>query len=220
MKFLLSIFLLLGACAPLVRQTRTQEAARLEVQARLRNSASPSILFIGNSYSFGLPAELQKIAAEHGKQVRTGHSTYSGWTLAKHAKHKPTLEKIRTGKWDVVVIQEFSLNPAKFSMLRDAQMFPPLQALAGEARNAGAIPVLYQTWGRRNAFEIMNPKIRDGYRAASKKAGGLYIVPVGDAWEKEVNAGKSNELFMPDGSHPTPAGVHLNAETFYRAFFG
>lgn len=219
MKFLLSIFLLLGACAPLVHQPRSMEDARREVRERLRGKAEPSILFVGNSYSFGVPAALKAIVAENGRAVRTGHSTHSGWSLARHAKHGPTLRKIRSGKWDIVVFQEYSLNPAKFSLVRDHVMFPAVKALAAEARAAGAAPVLYQTWGRRDSFAVMNSKVRDGYLAASRNAGGLFVVPAGDYWEREIAAGRGTDLFLPDGSHPTAIGNRLTATAFNDAFF-
>lgn len=219
MKFLLSLFLLLGACAPLVHQSRTMEDARREIRGRVDGKAEPAILFVGNSYTFGVPAALKKLAAENGKAIRIGHSAHSGWTLAQHSSHEPTLRKIRSGKWDIVVLQEYSLNPAKFSLVRDRVMFPAVRALADEARAAGAIPVIYQTWGRRDSFYVMNPKVRDGCLAAARNAGGLYVVPAGDYWEREMSAGRGDALFEPDGSHPTYAGNRLTATAFYDAFF-
>lgn len=219
MKFLLAIFLLLGACAPLVHRNRSSGDARREVHDRLRGKSGPAILFVGNSYSFGVPAALRQISAQHGKSIRTGHSTHSGWTLAQHAQHEPTLRKIRSGKWDIVVLQEYSLNPARFSLWRDHLMFPAVRSLAKEARDAGAIPVIYQTWGRRDSFARMNPRVREGCLAAAEAAGGLLVVPAGDYWEREISAGTGGDLFLPDGSHPTAAGNRLTASAFYDAFF-
>lgn len=224
-KILLIVCLIgLGACAPTIaarakKPSRSDADARRELDERIRLHPEPSILFVGNSYSFGVPAALKQVAAEHGKTLRIGHSTHSGWTLAKHSTHEPTLRKIRNGNWDIVVLQEFSLTPAKPALLRNHAMFPPLLTLAEEARRAGAIPVLYQTWGRRDRFHTMNPQVRQGYQAASRAAGNLVIIPVGDSWEREFNAGRGNELFMEDGSHPTTTGNRLTAVAFYNALF-
>ena len=106
-------------------------------------------------------------------------------------------------------------------------MYQPLRQLAREARQVGAVPVLYQTWGRRDGdpklrqddFHAMNARLRAGYQAAAENAGGLAVVPVGDAWEREFSAGQGGELFMEDGSHPAPRGNELIAETFFEAFF-
>jgi len=187
-----------------------------------------SVFFIGNSYSFGVPGQLRKIAESRGRKVRVGHSTYGGWTLAKHVEHSPTLEKLRKGKWDVVVIQEQSLIPARNEGLRRVAMDPAVSLLVSEARAEGAVPLLYQTWGRRDGdpdfpgdnFIHMNTRVRKGYRAASENAGGVAIVPAGDAWEREFMAGRGKDLFVDDGSHPSSYGNEVTAREFYRVIFG
>ncbi len=201
---------------------------RKELAGRVHAKPELAVLFVGNSYSFGVPRAFSKLAAEHGKAVRVGHSTNSGWSLKNHAANPGTLRKIRDGKWDIVVIQEHSLIPAMSARKRSEVMFPPLRELVTEMRAHGAVPVLYQTWGRRDGdearrnddFDAMTARLRAGYQAASKNAGNLVVVPVGDAWEREISAGRGSGLFMPDGSHPTQAGNDLTASVFYETFFG
>lgn len=202
--------------------------AQRELSERARADSELAVLFVGNSYSFGVPKAFSKYAASHGKKVRTGHATSGGWTLERHSKHEPTLRKIREGRWDVVVIQEQSRIPAMSPPERAATMFPPLRQLVVVARENGAVPLLYQTWGRRDGdaevpgddFLAMNQRLRDGYRAAAKDAGETLVAPVGDAWESEVRAGRGDALFMEDGSHPTPQGDRLTAATIYEAIYG
>ncbi len=201
---------------------------RLVLAERIRNSPKLAVLFVGNSYSFGVPKAFEKTAAAHGKSVRTGHSTFGGWSLARHAAYEGTLNKIRQSKWDIVVFQEHSEIPALPPRKRAATMFPPLRALVTVARQSGAIPILYQTWGRRDGdknvrhddFYAMNKRVREGYRAAARNCGGMVVVPAGDAWEREMNAGHGKELFAEDGSHPTPLGNEVTAEVFYETLFG
>ena len=203
------------------------KAPQTELTNRLQASPCLAVLFVGNSYSFGVPREFSKIAAENGKVVRVGHSTFGRWTLARHAACEATLKKIREGKWDIVVIQEQSQIPAMSPRKRAALMFPALRELVKEVRNHGAIPVLYQTWGRRDGdedlrhddFHAMTARLRDGYRAAAAHAGGLMVVPVGDAWEREFSAGNDQKLFMEDGSHPSAFGNRVIAEIFYQTFW-
>ena len=200
---------------------------RAELSGRIRAKPELAVLFVGNSYSFGVPKAFSKLAAEQGEKVRVGHATYGGWTLQKHAGNEATLRKIRGGRWDVVVIQEQSEIPALPARKRAAAMFPPLRELVREARQHGAEPVLYQTWGRRDGdpkvknddFHAMNSRLRAGYLAAARDSGDLLVVPVGDAWEREISAGRGGGLFMDDGSHPTSLGNELTAETFFAAFF-
>jgi hypothetical protein len=199
-----------------------------ELAARVHSKPDLAVLFVGNSYSFGVPRAFSKIAASHGKKVRTGHATYGGWTLRQHADNEATLRKIRDGRWDIVVIQEQSGIPALPPGKRAEVMFPPLRKLVLLVREYGAVPILYQTWGRRDGdgkisgddFHAMTRRLREGYRAAAWNAGELLVVPVGDAWEAEVSAGRGTDLFLEDGSHPTPRGNELTAATFYQAVFG
>ena len=201
--------------------------AHQELTARIHTKSELAILFVGNSYSFGVPRAFSKLAAAAGKPVRVGHSTFGGWTLKRHASSDSTLRKIREGRWDIVILQEQSEIPSKSHQEYAAQMFTPLRQLVNEIRSHGAVPVLYQTWGRRDGdsqvphddFAAMNRRLREGYHAAARDAGGLIVVPVGDAWEREVLAGHGSRLFMPDGSHPTQLGSDLTATVFYEAFF-
>jgi hypothetical protein len=201
---------------------------RRELAGRVGEKPELAVLFVGNSYSFSVPKAFSKLAAGQGKKVRVGHATSGGWTLKRHAESEATLRKIREGRWDIVVIQEQSEIPALPARKRDAVMFPPLRELVLLVRQHGAIPILYQTWGRRDGdknvlnddFHAMTGRLRAGYRAAAENAGQLAIVPVGDAWEAQFSAGRGTALFMEDGSHPSPRGNQLTAETFYQTIFG
>ncbi len=207
----------LASCAP-SKPPRTTEAARREVVARLASSAEPSILFIGNSYSFGVPRALRAEAAKRGRALHAGLLAESGWTLAKHAADPATTTMLRQRRWDVVVLQEQSRIPCN-PWRRAFSMRPAVKDLAARVREAGAVPVLYQTWGRRDRFETMNSGVREGYHQISRSQGGMLVVPVGDAWENEVAAGRKPMLFLPDGSHPSPYGNTITARTFARVFW-
>ena len=211
-----------GSLPPAAGDSRKELAGRVHAKPEL------AVCFVGNSYSFGVPRAFSKLAAADGRKVRVGHSTYGGWTLERHAASEATLRKIREGRWDVVVIQEQSEIPAMTARKRAAAMLPPLRQLVSEVRRDGAIPVLYQTWGRRDGdarlrhddFHAMTARLRAGYQAAARDAGGLVVVPVGDAWEREISAGRGGGLFMDDGSHPTPTGNTLTAGVFFETLFG
>lgn len=234
-RFLVNLTCLLGlfgisACSTQARLPSGPAGSdpRRELAGRVRAKPDLAVLFVGNSYSFGVPKAFSKIATSHGKKVRTGHATYGGWTLQRHSENEPTLRKIRDGRWDIVVIQEQSEIPALPPKKRAEAMFPPLRELVLLARQQGAVPILYQTWGRCHGdkkipgddFHAMTRRVREGYHAAAENAGELVVVPAGDAWEAEVSAGRGSALFMDDGSHPTPLGDILTAATFYQAFYG
>ncbi len=222
--------LLIVACSSQVPLPRGYEGKnpKLELQERVVAKRELAILFVGNSYSFGVPRAFKKIAMERGKVVKVGQCTHSGWSLQQHASDAATLEEIRTDRWDIVVLQEHSVIPSLPARQRAGQMFPPLRDLVSEVRKSGSIPLLYQTWGRREGdahrwhdnFYQMNARLRAGYQAAAKNAGGLLIVAVGDVWEREVRAGRGDILFVEDGSHPSQQGNVLTAKVFYQAIYG
>lgn len=197
------------------------------VAARLRQSREPAVLFVGNSYSFRMPEVFQREAAAKGRRVRVDQCTEGAWTLERHAASEETLRKIREGRWDVVVIQEQSRIPSLPAGARDAMMLPGLKLLAGVVREAGAVPVLFQTWGYRDGdpavpgddFRAMTARLREGCRAAAEAAGGLAVVPVGDVWERGVAQGQAARLFEADGSHPSAFGDEVAARVFQVRFF-
>lgn len=222
---LASLFLL-AASATFADETKSADPLA-EVAARMKRAENPSVLFVGNSYSFYVPKAFEKLAASKGRKIHVEQVTNGGWTLAQHAKNPPTLEKIRSRRWDVVVIQEQSKIPSYPASRRDPLMFPALRELVAEARKQGALPVLYQTWGRRggnpelkgDSTDAMTKRLREGYRAAAAEAGNLAVVPVGDVWEKEVAAGNADKLYQKDNSHPTDYGNQLTARVFYQALY-
>ena len=207
-------------------------AGAAETRAALRKRLSnreARVLFVGNSYSFKVPAVIAKLAKERGKQLVIEQATKGGWTLQKHAGSKETLEKIRTGNWDLVVFQGQSQMPSFGKGQRERQMNPFAKTLAEEARKAGAQPVFFLTWGRRDGdrknkttdtFSKMQNRLETGYTQAAAAAGRALVVPVGKAWAVEMNAGKGGRLYAKDGSHPSAEGVKLSAEVFVEFFYG
>ena len=181
---------------------RADSETQENLRRRLAESKAPRILFVGNSYSFKVPGAFAALARKAGHPVEVEQVTKGGWTLKKHAAAKETLEKIRSGNWDVVVLQEQSQMPAFQRGQREKEMIPHAVALAAEARKAGAVPVFFLTWGRRDGdaknaktypddtFAKMQARLTTGYREAAAESGQALIVPVGPAWAGEVEAGR------------------------------
>ena len=200
------------------------------VELRKRLSGKEGrILFVGNSYSFEVPGVVARMVRERGGKVVVEQVTKGGWTLRKHAESEDTLEKIREGKWDVIVLQEQSQMPSFGKKARERDLNPFAKALADEARKAGAQPVFFLTWGRRDGDQRNHPedtyggmqiRLETGYREAAVSAGSALVVPVGKAWAREMKAGRGKGLYAKDGSHPTAEGVRLSAKVFVEFFFG
>ena len=202
------------------------------INRRLAAASNPSVLFIGNSYSFQVPGVFSQIAKAEGKNVVVEQVTFGGWTLQRHADNPDTLAAIRKRKWDVIVLQEQSQVPAFLPEQRDRQMLPPLKTLVSAITESGALPALYQTWGRRDGdrdnavafpddtFGKMHQRLDTGFALARKQNPALTAVPVGAAWEERMKAGEGKALYNPkDGSHPSAQGNHLAAAVFFSTLF-
>jgi hypothetical protein len=114
------------------------------------------VLFIGNSYTYvnDLPSLVVGLAdAASGRKIETGQHLVGGCTLERHAKDKKAIEKIRERKWDLVVLQEYSLN----AILHREAMFKYARVLDEEVQKQGAKTVLYLTWARQHI-----PQMQDG----------------------------------------------------------
>lgn len=188
------------------------------------------ILFIGNSYTEHMrPCLSQMLDNSPWKQSHFEFITHSGMRLAQHLTDTSTLDKIHSGQWDRVILQEYSRLPALKGA--SAESFQVSVARFSQAiRNAGAKPLLYMTWGRRDGdaenrevlpdFKTMQHQLTASYESAAEQnqAG---IVPVGLVWsrirEKDSVFGK--ELYDADGSHPSAKGSCLAAAVFLRNLF-
>jgi hypothetical protein len=132
------------------------------------------VLFIGNSYTSvnDLPAQLAALAdAAGGRKIQTGAHLVGGCTLERHVQEKTALEKIRARKWDVVVLQDNSLQP----ILNPQSTCRYARILDWEITSRGAKTVFYLTWARRHIPQMQNgadPVASPDYARAIYQASG------------------------------------------------
>jgi hypothetical protein len=185
------------------------------------------VLFVGNSYTTvnDLPVMFAKLSRSGGHRVETGIAAVDGWSLADHAGSSATARALTLARWNTVVLQEQSQIPS-VSRLRQDQMYPAARKLIAMVRTAGAEPLLFLTWARRDGwrenglvdYTSMQSAIDDGYLglAAEQLAG---VAPVGYAWQTLLAQEATPGLWQSDGSHPTAKGTYLAACVFYAAIF-
>lgn len=201
-----------------------------DVRARVKSEGRElKVLFVGNSYSFDVPKAFARIAKQEGRTVDVRQATKGGRTLQGQLDDKNVVKMLSDPSWDIVVFQEQSQLPSFPPNQLDKMSVPALKELVEVVRKGGAIPVLFQTWGRRDGdtqnrkddqFEKMNQRISDGYqRMANSVEPPLYVVPVGAAWAEVMTSGKGAKLYQNDGSHPSKAGVELAAAVFYATLY-
>ena len=177
------------------------------------------VLLVGNSYIYynNLAQMIGLITDSLETKVICRKSTAGGATLGEHwrgNKGLRSLELIRRGGYDKVVIQDNSMWPLqhKDSVLYYGKLF------CDEIKKAGASPYVYNTWARRNTPETQ-PEINRVYHALAE-ANDATVIPVGACWARARELDSTMELFHPDGSHPSPLGTFLIALCYVKKFTG
>ena len=188
------------------------------------------VLFIGNSYTAQIKgALLHMLANSRYKSTSFEFITKGGATLQQHLNDPQTLDQIKTGNWDIVVLQDQSKIPALQEQY--ARLFhDAVDTFTEVIRDAGAEPMLYVTWGRRDGdsknrdifpdYDTMQQKLLSAYRDAAER-NGLTTAPVGDAWSiiRKKDKALGRELYKDDGSHPSSKGAFLASCVFFRSLF-
>lgn len=183
--------------------TATEEAPRV------------SILFVGNSltYANDMPKLVQQLLEDSGYEARVEQIARPNFGLQDHWERRKTRRAIRSGGWDVVVLQQGpSATEGRPSLLEYSKKFAEL------AREGGAEPALYMVWPSRARFFDFDG-VADSYATAAREVEGV-LLPVGDAWRIAWELDPDLALYGPDGFHPTPAGSLLAALVIYQGLTG
>lgn len=177
------------------------------------------VLFVGNSYTYfwNLPQQVAAMAQSRELVIHTQQSTSGGTSLAQHwrgEKKLHSLEIIRAGEYDAVVLQDFSMQAldAPDTLLFYGQKF------AQEIKAKGAKVFLYMTWAR-SWDPYMQAVITKRYEELAQLCDAT-IVPVGPAWQRARSLRPDIALYDNDQSHPSPLGSYLSACVFYGVFSG
>lgn len=191
--------------------------------------------FIGNSYTFynNMPEIVNSLANAGGDTLIHASSTPGGAQLIHQVSNTNTLNGIRQGNWDFVVIQEQSQKPS-FSPSQVAADVLPFAAQLNDsivAHNPCAETVFFMTWGRKNGDQTncanyppictyagMQARLRSSYLLMADQNDGI-CSPVGAAWQVVRDSFPTIELYTADESHPSYAGSYLAACTFYASLF-
>lgn len=175
---------------------------------------SKKILFIGNSYTDfnkGLDYQLLKFApGSNAERISPG-----GYTLQNHWEDANTLEIIRSGNWDVVVLQEQSQTP-----VTGYKVFAEYaKKLDAEIKAAGAETILFMTWERPDSVQygVTTQALSNNYTFLGQQLG-IKVAPVGLAFAKARQERPDLLLYSEDG-HPTPQGTYLATAVFYGVIY-
>jgi hypothetical protein len=223
--------ILLGVLVSVVGTSATHgKGVRPGEGLRVREGDTLGVLFVGNSYTYynDLPALLEGMAAAQaeGPSVRVGMVAMGGASLLDHVEGRSAIEAIRSGLWDVVVLQEQStfgtvhLVDGRYRPEDPEGMWEAGRRLHREVEAAGARPILMEHWRRREAPERDARMIHFAFDRLGRELG-VEVAPVGPAFEAAARWGVPREgLYAEDGSHPGPAGSWLAAAVLYQVLTG
>jgi len=186
------------------------------------------VLFIGNSYTYfnNLPAVLTELSLSQkgGPHITTEMIVVGGATLKQHFEGTQAVSKIKEGDWDYVVLQEQStLGRSKYingvPSINDPGIFHRyVRLFHAEITKQGAQTVLMLTWSRKNSPQSQ-ANLTDAYMAIGRELNAR-VAPVGLVWERVFKRADGPELYMEDGSHPSPQGTYCAACVIYATITG
>jgi hypothetical protein len=179
----------------------------------LAGSSNPiSILFVGNSQVFWgkVPRQLHIISKMHGIDIIYKDISSNGAHLSR--SQDEALREIRSGKYDYVVFQDNTrLLPGGMEGFLNT-----IRTLCDEAKEYGAIPVLYSPSSVNIERQPDSERQRintEAYMRAADENGAL-LVNAGDAWAYAYNKLPDISLYAWDGIHPNNAGGFFTACLF------
>ncbi len=183
------------------------------------------VLFLGNSYTIAhdMNRLVAKMAEEAGLKLRTRRLALPGKNLGFHARRAKVRAALAKRDWDFVVLQGQSLEP-----LRTPEKFRTSGSeLAQMVWDAGATPVFFETWPRKQGHPIYRKRrLSRGspmamyealHRAYSELAfeTSAEIVPAGQAWMEMARRAPAVNLYDRDLHHPGRRGSYLNANLLF-----
>ena len=188
------------------------------------------ILFIGNSFTYynDMPTAIfKKIAEQNGREVTVDSVTVGGWSLLKYYEggdeHSERVRKALKEKPDIVILQEQSHSPIS----APEDFYRATRGLVEMAREVGATPYLYATWGYKAGHKSlpeygtstadMEMKLRKSYMKIGEELGAC-VCHAGAAMTYAY--GESDlELYGADNYHPALCGSAVAALTIYATVF-
>jgi len=174
------------------------------------------VLFIGNSHTYynEMPGIFQSIAKKNGCEAEVAMITHGGWRLSQHLEddgHEAAFN-IKYGGYDYVVLQEHT-HPFE----EETAYLDSVRKFDKMIREAGAVPVIYATWAKKE-----DPSPEEEMEALQKKAAGqigALFAPVGERWWKQMKE-NGKDYFGPDGRHANIDGSTLAAEILWEVIGG
>ena len=224
-----------------VRTTSEPSNSGITINATTASQGSQlNVLFIGNSLTYvnSVPTMLQTLVGDAGESraltwdwvVLAGASLDVQWnnSSSPNAQSKIDAGPSAGNKWDVVVLQEYSVYPVCNQTSFETYATKFIDKI--KSSNPNAQIILHENWAITDSSVINSncspislyssplpvlvsetDAVADGSTPSSPRA---KIVPVGQAWSDY-----GLNLLQTDGRHATPQGSYLAAATYYSLIY-
>lgn len=175
------------------------------------------VLFIGNSLTEGndLPAmTAQIVASTDAPTLVVGRVIRGGYSLGDHWAEGAAQNMIRSGDWDVVVLQQgpSALPESQADLLASTRKFADL------AEEHGARVAMLMVWPE-SSRPAARDSVRTSYTNAAVAVDGI-LAPAGEAWRAAWRRNPTLALYSGDGFHPARMGSYLAALTLFEQLYG
>jgi len=194
-----------------------------------------NIFFIGSSHVYysraavNLPKIFSWMAESGGHTVNVDYASEPGVRLEDHLANPDTLAKIKSTKWDYVVLQE-SHWTAQDKSEREEHMMPAVRALDQMIKENGAQTILYMTWPIPGALYMGNELGDEYFDAQAQMAEGnlevaqeidALVAPAGLAFESALQQKPGISLWYggDNSGHASGMGQYLTAAVFYALIY-
>lgn len=177
------------------------------------------VLFIGNSFTdiSSTTIEHFRIVSPLGDDVFRYHAI-SGRSLDYHLQQQVTLDLINDGSWDYVMLQDHSQQTLFHLNLFNSAV----REFANIVRDAGAEPVLFETWARlqTGGYSHRQAAVNSHYTNIAEELN-IHVMSVGQVWLSIYNSNRSffNRLHSDDRIHQTTTGSATVASAVYKVLY-
>ncbi len=168
-----------------------------------------SVLFIGNSHIMVSPNLLQALIQKNNLDKNVLIARASGGFLIQHARNPATIELLKAGAWDYVVLQAQKYSTSgNYHYSYDGAL-----SLSKIANDLGSSIIMFPEWSRKG-FPDEYKRI-DKIHLEIAKITGATVAPIGSVWVKAESENPNVALLSADGNHASDFGHFLNACVFY-----
>ena len=171
------------------------------------------VLFVGNSLTYvnNLPLLVEQAAHVQGNTIETEMLAYPNYALEDHWNDGTLQERIASGKFQYVVVQQGPSSQADGRTML-LEYGKRIKSLCDQHDTQ---LVFFMVWPARANLSTFDGVIRNYTEAANTT--GAILCPVGKIWKEHFDETNDYSYYGPDDFHPSLAGSNVAAASILHA---